>query len=253
MIGRVADFLRLRLQNTHPQVTAIPARRRGTPFSPDNPAIVAPLLQADLIFLGPGSPTYAVRQLQDSLAWQMLTARHRLGAALALASAAVAAVGAYALPVYEIYKVGEDLHWKAGLDFFGAYGLRLAFVPHWDNVDGGEELDTSRCFMGQSRFARLLEMLPPGVTVIGIDEKTALIVEPDRWRLPGNGQGGRDSAAHRRWAGALLSTRARLPPGRVGRCSKSGSCRRHPPRSMAAGGGSTLPEAGAERPAWPSA
>lgn len=42
-------------------------------------ALVAPLLAADYIFLGPGSPSYAVRQLQDSYASRhALTARHRL-------------------------------------------------------------------------------------------------------------------------------------------------------------------------------
>jgi cyanophycinase-like exopeptidase len=178
VIGRVAEFLRLRLQNYDPQVMVIPARRRGTPFSPDDPEITSPLLKADMIFMGPGSPTYAVRQLRDSLAWRMLIARHRLGALLVLASAATVAMSCCALPVYEIYKVGEDLHWKEGLDFFGLYGLSLVFIPHWNNTEGGEELDTSRCFMGQSRFAQLMEMLPANLTVIGLDEKTALIIDP---------------------------------------------------------------------------
>ena len=178
VIERVAEFIRHRLQNFDPQVQVIPARQRGTPFSPDRAEILQPLLTANLIFMGPGSPTYAVRQLHASLAWQMLLARHRLGAALVLASAAAIAFSIYALPVYEIYKVGEDLHWKPGLDFFGLYGLPLVFIPHWNNNDGGQELDTSRCFMGQARFARLMEMLPPTLTVIGIDEKTALQMEP---------------------------------------------------------------------------
>jgi hypothetical protein len=177
VIGRVGEFLQARLQNYRPQINMVRARARGTPLSPDNPEVLAPLLEADMIFMGPGSPTYAVRQLQDSLAWQMLLARHRLGAVLALASAATIAISAYALPVYEIYKVGEDLHWKPGLDFFGLYGLPLVFVPHWNNNDGGDELDTSRCFMGQERFARLMELLPDDLTVIGIDEKTALIMD----------------------------------------------------------------------------
>ena len=177
VIGRVAEFISHRLQNYRPQVEIVAARKRGTPFSPDDPAVAAPLLEADLIFMGPGSPSYAVRQLQDSLAWQYLQARHRLGAALSFASAATVAAGAYALPVYEIYKVGEDLHWKPGLDLLGPYGLPLVFIPHWNNNDGGEELDTSRCFMGQERFAKLMEMLPPDLTVIGLDEKTALVLD----------------------------------------------------------------------------
>ncbi len=155
----------------------MPARRRGTAWSPDNPEVVAPLLDSDVIFLGPGSPSYAVRQLQDSLAWHLLRGRQRLGAAVVLASAATIAAGAYALPVYEIYKVGEDPHWKAGLDLFADFGLKLAVVPHWNNNDGGAELDTSRCFMGLARFEPLLAMLPPDVVVLGVDEQTALAMD----------------------------------------------------------------------------
>lgn len=174
---KVADFLRTRLQNFRPRVAVVPARQRGTAFSPEDPTILAPLLQTDAIFLGPGSPTYAVRQLENSLAWHYLLARHRLGAAVVLASAATIAAGAHALPVYEIYKAGEDLHWRTGLDFFGAYGLSLVPVPHWDNREGGAELDTSRCYMGRARFERLMAMLPPGQTVVGIEEHTALVVD----------------------------------------------------------------------------
>ncbi len=174
VVGRIADFLRRRLQNYAPQIEVIPARRRGTPYSPDAPQIVAPLLKANWIFLGPGSPTYAARQLRDSLAYHYLTARHRLGATIMLASAAALAFSAHTLPVYEIYKVGEDLHWKRGLDFLGAYGLHLVIVPHWNNTDGGEELDTSRCFMGRERFDALRALFPSTHTLVGIDENTAL-------------------------------------------------------------------------------
>jgi hypothetical protein len=188
--GRIGDFLRDHLQNYKPQITVVPARKRGTRFSPDDLEIVAPLLTADLIFMGPGSPTYAVRQLQDSQAWGYLQARQRLGACLALASAAAIAIGAQSLPVYEIYKVGEDIHWKAGLDFFGSFGLSLVFFPHWNNNDGGEELDTSRCFMGLARFEPLLEMLPSEMTVVGIDEQTGLLIDLARGEFSVIGIGG---------------------------------------------------------------
>jgi hypothetical protein len=178
VIGRVGDFISHRMQNYSPQIEIIPARKRGTEFSPDNPAVVDPLLHSDMIFMGPGSPSYAIRQLRNSLAWYYLLARHNLGAALVLASAATVAISAYALPVYEIYKVGEELHWIDGLDFFKFYGLQLIFIPHWNNHEGGTELDTSRCFMGQERLARLMEMLPDEITIVGLDEKTALILDP---------------------------------------------------------------------------
>ncbi len=141
--GRVADFLRQRLQNYQPDVVVVPARKRRTTFSPDDPALTRPLLDANLIFAGPGSPTYAVRQLRDSRAWHTLSAAHRLGATLVFASAATTAVGAQVLPVYEIYKVGEEPHWRPGLDFFGAYGLSLVFIPHWNNGVCQWVLDTT--------------------------------------------------------------------------------------------------------------
>ncbi len=175
--GKVANFLVDRLRNYRPEVAVIPARRHGSPFSPDDPALLAPMLQAGALFLGPGSPTYTVRQLADSLAWEYLKARHRLGSAVLLASAATIAAGAHCLPVYEIYKVGADPYWHPGLDLFGPCGLSLVFIPHWDDAEGGVELDTSRCFMGRDRFGQLLSLLPPGPTVVGIDEHTALVVD----------------------------------------------------------------------------
>lgn len=179
VIGRIREFLDHHLQNYDPQIYIVPARKRGTDYSPDNPKILSPMLSADLIFMGPGSPTYAVRQLRNSLTWEISITRHRLGSALIFSSAATIAISSCALPVYEIYKVGEDLHWKEGLNFFGMYGLSLVFIPHWNNNDGGSDLDTSRCFMGVSRFTNLIGMLPKDTTVIGIDELTALIIEPD--------------------------------------------------------------------------
>ena len=174
---KVADFMRNRLQNYQPEVTVIPARKRDTLFSPDDASIVAPLLEANAMFLGAGSPTYAVRQLQGSLAWHTLLARHRLGAAIILASAGAIAASVQALPVYEIYKVGDDPHWCPGLDLFGPYGLSLAFISHFDNTEGGAELDTSRGFIGRARFDQLLATLRQETVVVGLDEHTALIVD----------------------------------------------------------------------------
>jgi hypothetical protein len=178
--GRVGDFLATRLQNYKPIIDVIPARKRGTEFSPDNPEILKPLLQADMIFMGPGSPTYAVRQLKGTLAWDIMRARHRLGARLVFASAATIAIGACALPVYEIYKVGDDVHTQAGLDLFGDYGVTLSFIPHWNNAEGGADLDTSRCFMGMERFTEWCDLLPSDNTTIGLDEHTGLIIDFER-------------------------------------------------------------------------
>ncbi|MEI7848684.1 MAG: cysteinyl-tRNA synthetase [Chloroflexota bacterium] len=175
--AKVADFLRTRLGNYHPQVDVIAARKKGSAFSPDDPEICAPLLRANLIFMGPGSPTYAIRQLQGSLAWELIRARQRLGATLVFASAATIAVGRYGLPVYEIFKVGMDIHQVPGLDFFADMETPISIVPHWNNAEGGSELDTSRCFVGMERFTEWCRELPADHMVLGLDEHTGIIMD----------------------------------------------------------------------------
>ena len=180
---QVVRFVQKRLQNFAPQVFTVPARRRGGPHSTDDPQLAARLYDANVLFMGPGSPTYAARHLQGSLVWETARACHRLGAALILSSAGTLAASRHTLPVYEIYKVGADLHWAEGLDFFAAFGLHLVLVSHWNNGDGGSVLDTSRCYLGQERFAELLKMLPGGMaahTLVGVDESTALAIDPAR-------------------------------------------------------------------------
>ena len=178
--GQIAIYLRKRLQNFRPAVTIVPARRRDGELSTENPDLLHALHDANFLLMGPGSPTYAVRHLRETRAWRTLRAVNRLGAALFFASAATLAISRQTLPIYEIYKVGEDLHWKAGLDLFADFGLSLIFVSHWNNNDGGDVLDTSRCYLGQERFGRLLAMLPddPARRIVGIDENTALVIEP---------------------------------------------------------------------------
>jgi hypothetical protein len=175
--GRVKDFLQTRLQNYKPTIDVIPARKLGTEFSPDNLEVLQPLLTANIIFMGPGSPSYAVRQLQGTLAWDIIRARHRMGATLIFASAATISIGAWALPVYEVYKVGEDVHTKRGLDLFAEYGMNLSFVPHWNNADGGIDLDTSRCFFGMERFEQWRSLLPPDNIIVGLDEHSGVILD----------------------------------------------------------------------------
>ena len=188
--GKVGAYLERHLRNYSPQVSIVPARKRGTDFDPDDPALATALFEGDYLFMGPGSPSYTVRQLRDSYAWHALRARHRLGAAICFSSATTVASGRYSLPVYEIYKVGQDLHWIDGLAFFGDFGLRLSVIPHWNNNDGGQELDTSRCYMGLPRFDELLELLPADVTVLGIDENTGVVIDPAAGQCELVGQGG---------------------------------------------------------------
>jgi peptidase E len=137
------------------------------------------LRQADFVLVGPGSPTYAVRQWEGTPIPDILARRIEEGGCLVAASAAALTVGAWTLPVYEIYKVGEELRWVAGLDLLGRFGLNLVVMPHWNNAEGGTH-DTRFCFMGESRFRSLESLLPEGVHVLGMDEHTACIIDFSR-------------------------------------------------------------------------
>jgi cyanophycinase-like exopeptidase len=186
---RIRVFIERNLQNFRPTVELVSAHRADTAGGTNDAATLAPLLRANYLFAGPGSPSYAVRHLHDSLALRYLHERWRAGAAIAAASAAAIALGRCALPVYEIFKAGHDPAWIDGLDLLGQHGFELAIVPHWNNAEGGREFDSSFCFMGARRFEALRAQLPSACVVLGIDEQTGCVLSltEDRARVLGAG------------------------------------------------------------------
>lgn len=136
------------------------------------------LLRANIIFAGPGSPSYAIRNWRRTAVWDTLVNRLLEGGHVVLASAAAITAGSHALPVYEIYKVGEDPDWIQGLNLLARFGLSLAVIPHWNNTEGGS-FDTRFCFMGAPRWDKLEAKLGYGTVILGLDEYTACIVDPD--------------------------------------------------------------------------
>lgn len=176
---KVAEMMEVGLQNYHPEIQIVEALRSDGDKSTNNSEIVAPLLHANYIHTGAGSPSYAAKHLQNSLAYKYIIDQFKKGTRLSFASAAAVAFSKYLLPVYEIYKVGEDLNWKNGLDFFVNFGINITVIPHWNNNEGGEEIDTSRCFMGKFRFEKLLSLLPGETTILGVDEQTACVFDFD--------------------------------------------------------------------------
>jgi cyanophycinase-like exopeptidase len=146
------------------------------------------LREADYILMGPGSPTYTVSQLQPSPVPSIFTKHVQKGGCLVAASAAALTMGRFTLPVYEIYKVGAHMHWIDGLDLLGTFGMSLVVIPHWNNAEGGTH-DTSRCFMGKSRFDKLIAILPETLPILGLDEHTACIIdlEADTFAIHGIG------------------------------------------------------------------
>ncbi|GAA0975209.1 hypothetical protein GCM10009555_032680 [Acrocarpospora macrocephala] len=144
---------------------------------------------ADWVFSGPGSPTYALDRWTASGTAADLRSRVRARRGVTvLASAAACTAGVVTVPVYEIYKVGADPHWREGLDLLSALDLQVVVIPHYDNAEGGTH-DTRFCYLGERRLARMEADLPDGTAVLGIDEHTAAIIDltTDQVRVAGRG------------------------------------------------------------------
>lgn len=161
----------------HP-ISVASFRNRETATPLEYETMLARIAEARYVFAGPGSPTYALRQWRETRVPELLTAKLRDGGCVTFASAAACGLGVVALPVYEVYKVGEAPSWREGLDLLGALGLRVAVIPHYNNAEGGTH-DTRFCYMGERRLRVLEGMLPDGVDVLGVDEHTACIFDLD--------------------------------------------------------------------------
>ncbi|HEY5104070.1 MAG TPA: hypothetical protein VII65_03400, partial [Acidimicrobiales bacterium] len=131
---------------------------------------------ANYVFAGPGSPSYALAQWVPLQLESDLLSVLNNGGTLCFSSAAAFTLGAFTAPVYEIYKVGAEPHWLTGLNLLADLGLNCVVVPHFDNNEG-ENYDTRYCYLGERRLLRLESELPEGVATLGIDEHTALILD----------------------------------------------------------------------------
>ncbi len=151
--------------------------------------MLARVADARYVFAGPGSPSYALRQWLGTAVPDLLAAKLRDGGCVTFASAAAVGLGVSSLPVYEVYKVGEEPRWLDGLDLLSVTGLRAAVVPHYNNAEGGTH-DTRYCYMGERRLRMLEELLPDGVDILGVDEHTAAIFDIDAGTVSVRGRGG---------------------------------------------------------------
>ena len=133
--------------------------------------------QANYVFAGPGSPTYALAHWKPLHLQEDLVSVLQDAGALCFASAAALTLGAFTAPIYEVYKVGtEDPTWHNGLDVLGAFGLNCVVIPHFDNNEGAN-YDTRYCYLGEPRLLNLERQLPDGVATLGVDEHTALLFD----------------------------------------------------------------------------
>ncbi|MFZ0666087.1 MAG: hypothetical protein WAM97_10050 [Acidimicrobiales bacterium] len=150
--------------------------------------LTARMAEAPLLFSGPGSPSYALRQWAGSLVPGLLSEKLALGGAVTFASAAALTLGLLTVPVYEIYKVGESPFWLDGLDLLTGLGIPCVVIPHYDNAEGGNH-DTRFCYLGEKRLELLERDIPDGVFVLGVDEHTAITFDLDSGEATISGRG----------------------------------------------------------------
>ncbi len=172
----------------HVDVAPAPFHRFESSSELERTTFLQSVRDANYVFAGPGSPSYALAQ------WSPLSLGNELRHVLAngvvcFSSAAALTLGAFTAPIYEIYKVGAPLSWLPGLDVLGAVGLRAAIIPHYDNAEGGNH-DTRFCYMGATRLDKLEAMLDDDVAIFGVDEHTAAIFDLEADTLSVQGRGG---------------------------------------------------------------
>jgi len=184
LTGRAIDYFRTSLPMADVEVASLRSARAPAPA---RERALDTLRRAEVVFSGPGSPSYALRVWAGTPVPGILAGK-LTGGALTFASAASITLGRFSLPVYEIYKVGADPHWLDGLDVLRSIGIGAVVVPHWDNAEGGTH-DTSRCWLGLRRFEALCSRLPAGTPVLGIDEHTACLLDIAERRLTVAGKG----------------------------------------------------------------
>jgi cyanophycinase len=120
---------------------------------------------AGLIYLSGGNPDYLARTLRGTAVWQAIVRAWKAGAALAGCSA-----GAMALCGY----VPSLRHPRSGTEGLGLLP-HLRVLPHFDRY--GAHLPDP--------VSRFLAPHDSAVTLVGIDEDTALVGGPGMWRVAG--------------------------------------------------------------------
>lgn len=137
--------------------------------SADDPAVASLIEGAGLVYLSGGKPPFLADTLRGTAVWAAIETAWRGGAALAGCSAGAMALGQQVPGIRAPRK-----HAVAGLGVVP----QLAVLPHFD------------------RFAARMPDLvlntvtsaAPGVTIVGIDEDTALVGGPDEWQVMGRQQ-----------------------------------------------------------------
>ena len=155
------------------QAKALSVESRWLPVfdndSANNPEFVEKIKGAGLIYLSGGDPTYLAESLRDSLVWNAIVNEWQNGASLAGCSAGAMALTTW-VPKMRI-KIGKNNEDVKGLGLLP----NIRVIPHFDRMLGWIP----------DIITRYLINTPPGVTLVGIDENTALVGGVNNWTVKG--------------------------------------------------------------------
>ncbi len=132
----------------------------------DDPALATTVAGAGLIYLSGGNPAHLADTLRDTAVWTAIVAAHRAGAALAGCSA-----GAMALADWTPWGAQAASARPTGLGVVP----NVRVIPHFDVMG----------LRSPSMLTSALAALPDDVTLLGIDEETALVGGPHAWQVVG--------------------------------------------------------------------
>ncbi len=135
--------------------------------SADDEALAARIRGAGLVYLSGGNPAYLAETLRGTRVWSAIVHEWQRGCALAGCSAGAMALTAW---VPDIFDPASD-----GLDGLGAVPS-LRVIPHFDRLRA----------MVPEMAASVAARTPAGVTLVGIDEETAIVSDDlVRWAVRG--------------------------------------------------------------------
>ena len=132
----------------------------------DDPALIALVDAVGLIYLSGGNPGYVAETLRGTGMWTAIEAAWRAGTALAGCSA-----GAMALTADAPHVRAGSMTAQPGLGLVA----HLSVMPHFDRMAEWDPNVTARAMARRGA----------GVTVVGIDEDTALVGGPVEWTVMG--------------------------------------------------------------------
>lgn len=130
-----------------------------------SPELARKVDDAGLIYLSGGNPSFLANTLRDTLLWRAIDSAWRNGAALAGCSAGAMALADH-IP-------GLRLTAHSPTQGLGTLP-HIRVLPHFD-----------RMFSHVPDFFARFMNVPAGVTVVGIDEDTAIVGGPYEWEVQG--------------------------------------------------------------------